>query len=288
MSDRHPDSEPLVSVVIPVRDRPLFIGEAVQSVLGQSYSRLECIVVDDGSASPPELRDYAQDSRLRIVRTRPCGVSSARNRGIAESAGEYIAFLDSDDLWLPEKLKKQVAAIRRMAHAGLCYTNEAWYKDGRWMNQKIRHMKYDGWIFPFCLPLCIVSFSSALLPASVMRRIGPLNERLPVCEDYEYWIRLSLRFPVRYIEQRLITKRGGHDDQLSFRYWGMDRFRIHALLGILDTEEMTPLQRELLIRELVRKCTVVAEGALKRGYRARAEHYERISNWALTQTDIIR
>ena len=286
MSGLHPDPEPLVSVVIPVRNRPIFLHEAVHSVLEQSYSRIECIVVDDGSEITPALPEFSSDRRLRLVRCRPRGVSHARNRGIAESSGRYIGFLDSDDLWEREKLERQIAALGDAPHAGLCYTNEKWYMNGRWTNQKKRHVKYDGWIFPFCLPLCIISFSSAIFPVEVLRKIGDLNERLPVCEDYEYWIRLSLRYPVRYLPERLIVKRGGHAGQLSFRYWGIDRFRIQSLLGILASEEMTPLQRDLLIRELARKCRVVSGGARKRGYNERAEYYERISNWASTQTDM--
>jgi len=286
VSGLHPDPEPLVSVVIPVRDRPIFLREAVRSVLGQSYSRLECIVIDDGSEAEPALPEFTSDRRLRIVRCLPRGVSHARNRGIIASTGKYIGFLDSDDLWEPEKLERQVSALHDAPHAGLCYTNEKWCMNGRWMNQKKRHAKYDGWIYPFCLPLCIISFSSVLFPAEIIHRIGKLNEHLPVCEDYEYWIRVSLRYPVCYIPERLITKRGGHTDQLSFRYWGIDRFRIRALLGILASEGMTPFQRDLLVRELMRKCTVVSGGAWKRGHHARAEYYERISNWASTQTDM--
>lgn len=260
--------------------------EAVASVLNQTYDRLECIVVDDGSAEAADLAQFSGDSRLLCIEGPARGVSYARNRGIEKARGEYVAFLDSDDLWHREKLARQVQKMSSDPSAGLCYTDEIWLRNDKWLNQRHRHRKYSGWIFPFCLPLCIVSFSSAMISRHVLEEIGMLNERLPVCEDYEYWIRLTLHYPTIFLVQRLVTKRGGHDGQLSTRYWGIDRFRVEALMGILAGEQLTPFQSELVAREIRKKCSILAAGARKRGREARAAHYERTAQWAESNAGI--
>ena len=256
------------------------LAEAVESVLTQDYDPLELIVVDDGSAADLRLDRFDRDERVKILRSPPRGVSAARNIGIRASTGTYVAFLDSDDLWRPGKLALQMQALEEEPNAGLCYTDEVWLKAGTWLNQKKRHKKWDGWIFPFCLPLCIVSFSSSVIRQSVLAIVGPLNEQLPVCEDYEYWIRLALLFPVVYYAKKLVVKRGGHVNQLSARYWGMDRFRIQALIGILGTKSMTSVQQELVAREVERKCRIVAKGARRHGFSERADYYDRMASWA--------
>ena len=256
------------------------LAEAVESVLTQRYDPLELLIVDDGSTVDLRVERFTKDKRVKSLRIPPRGVSSARNTGIRAASGTYVAFLDSDDLWRPGKLALQIQALEEDQSAGLCYTDEVWLKAGTWLNQKKRHRKWGGWIFPFCLPLCIVSFSSAVIRQSVLMAVGPLNEHLPVCEDYEYWIRLALLFPVLYRARKLVVKRGGHADQLSARYWGMDRFRIQALIGVLGTEPMTPVQQELVAREVERKCRIVATGARKYGFFERADYYERMASWA--------
>jgi len=256
------------------------LAEAVQSVLSQTYENIELIVADDGSAQRPLDGIIGSDARLKYLPGPPRGAAAARNRGIRASTGEYVAFLDSDDLWNRKKLEHQLAAMIENPQAGLCYTDEIWLKDGKWLNQKKRHKKWGGWIFPFCLPLCIVSLSSAFFPKHVLDEIGPLNEGLPVCEDYEYWVRLSLRYQTVFLPQRLVTKRGGHEGQLSEKYWGIDRFRIKALVGILQHETLSPVQKEITANEIERKCHVVAGGARKRGFAERTDHYCRVALWA--------
>jgi glycosyltransferase involved in cell wall biosynthesis len=256
------------------------LAEAVRSVLAQSYDPLELLIVDDGSTEDLHLEMFAADERVKALRTVPRGAAAARNLGIRAAAGTYVAFLDSDDLWEPGKLALQIRALEDECSAGLCYTDEIWLKHGKWLNQKKRHRKWSGWIFPFCLPLCIVSFSSAVIRYSALDAVGLLNEQLPVCEDYEYWIRLTLLYPVIYLEKKLVVKRGGHPDQLSTRYWGMDRFRIQALMGILGREQLTMVQKELVAREIERKCRIVAQGARNHGFPERADYYDRMASWA--------
>ena len=104
------------------------------------------------------------------------------------------------------------------------------------MNQCRKHMKYSGDIFCRSLPLCIISPSSIMLSKKVFENVGLFDESLSACEDYDLWLRITARMPVHFIPEPLIIKRGGHADQLSSRFWGMDRFRIIALTKIIDDE----------------------------------------------------
>ena len=256
---------PEISVVIPTFNRCKFVKEAIDSVLRQSYDDFELIVVDDGSTDETSnLLDNFGD-KIKVARQERKGVSAARNRGVEESEGEFIAFLDSDDLFYKRKLELQMDLIGENEDCHVCYTNEKWLLDGEHKNQHARHEKYSGWIFEKTLPLCIVSPSSSLIRRSVFERCGGFDERFVVCEDYEFWMRLSLHYPFYYIDRPLVIKRGGHQDQLSHKYWGMDRFRIRALEKVLMTERLTEFQKSRIREEILKKSRIVFNGALKRG-----------------------
>lgn len=265
----------LISVVIPTKDRRAFAVEAVRSVLAQTVQELELVVVDDGSTDGTAdcLSRAFPDARLRIVRQGNLGVSAARNRGARETGGPWLAFLDSDDLWLPQKLERQLDAMKSPEPLGACYTEEVWYRDGRWANPRNVHAKHDGWIFPHCLPLCIVSPSSILLRRRVFDELGGFDESFPACEDYELWLRLTARHPVRLLRERLIIKRNGHPGQLSQAHWGLDRFRVRALWGVALDHEVPNDYRRLALETLARKAEIVAQGAEKRGNLARARTF---------------
>ncbi|MDD5383161.1 MAG: glycosyltransferase family A protein [Candidatus Margulisbacteria bacterium] len=253
----------LVSVIIPTYDRPEFTREAVESVLAQSFQDFEIIVVDDGSGSDHQNIRVSEDQRVRVFQRQHRGAAAARNFGVSVSAGKYIAFLDSDDLWEKKKLEKQLEYLRRGPEYKICYTGERWLRGGEHLNQMKKHQKYHGWIFDKCLPLCIISASSILMERQMLDELGGFDESLPVCEDYDLWLRLSLRYPIAFIDEQLIVKRGGHPDQLSRQYWGMDRFRVRALQKLLSLKLSTG-QKELVRQELMKKYNILASGALKR------------------------
>jgi glycosyltransferase involved in cell wall biosynthesis len=256
---------PRVSVIIPTHNRKAFVLEAVESVLAQTYEDYELIVVDDGSTDGTGRALEQHGERLLYLYRANEGVSAARNFGLAHSQGEFIAFLDSDDLWLPKKLDVQIAFMDQHPQAQICYTDELWIRHGKRVNPKKRHAKYSGEIYRFCLPLCIISPSSALMRRGLFEQVGTFDPGLPVCEDYDLWLRVAASFPVFFIPQRLIVKRGGHPDQLSRREWGNDRYRVKALAKILEMGVLTPQLRRLTIQELHRKVGVLITGYLKRG-----------------------
>ncbi len=258
---------PRVAVVIPTLDRREFVTEAVASVLTQTAGDLELVVVDDGSTdgTAEALGARFADPRLRVVCQENRGVSVARNRGVAETRAPWLAFLDSDDQWLPQKLARQLAVLAAEPQEVACYTDEVWIRRGRWANPRQVHGKHSGRIFAACLPLCIISPSSILLARPVFEALGGFDESLPACEDYDLWLRLAARLPVRFLPERLIVKRNGHPGQLSQAHWGLDRFRVRALWKLALDEEVPLGHRREALEELARKAEVVALGAAKRG-----------------------
>ena len=268
---------PKVSVIIPTYNRLPMLKEAVDSVLAQDFEDVELIVVDDGStdATAEEIKRYGERVRL-LQHFKNRGVSAARNRGILHARGKYLAFLDSDDLWVKGKLKIQVAFLDDNPHYPLCYTDEIWIRRGRRVNPKFKHSKYSGWIFEKCLPLCIISPSSAMMRKTLFSKAGLFDEALPVCEDYDFWLRVSARFPIFFINRKLIIKRGGHPDQLSQRSWGNDRYRVIALEKLLSEPSITPEERERVLEEMKRKCHILSKGFLKRGNEQEGRRYQEI------------
>ena len=232
--------------------------------------------MDDGSTDETARKIPAEFPDIRFITQSHQGVSAARNQGIRHAKGTYIAFLDSDDLWTPRKLEREIARLAANPAFQICYTDEIWIRRGRRVNPKKRHRKYGGWIYPHCLPLCIISPSSVLLHREVFDVVGTFDESLPACEDYDLWLRVTSRYPVLWIDEPLIIKRGGHDDQLSRAFWGMDRFRVRALVKILKSGTLPASWRQKTLEELEKKCLILIQGAEKRGKTEEAAVYRRI------------
>lgn len=268
--------KPQVSVIIPTYNRSWIIKEAIDSVLAQDYKEFELIVVDDGSTD--HTSDVLDSSRnvIKVLSQKNKGVSAARNRGIAEASGQFIAFLDSDDLWLPQKLSAQVEFFNQTPNALICQTEEVWIRNGLRVNPKKRHKKLSGMIFKPSLELCLVSPSAVMIQRSLFDRVGEFDETLPACEDYDLWLRISCRFPVHLIDRPLIIKRGGHDDQLSSRA-GLDKFRIKSIEKIIKSGLLSDDQHLAAVKTLKKKCDIYAAGCRKRGREEEALYYTSLS-----------
>jgi len=264
-------------VIIPTYNRLPKVREAIDSVLKQTYRDFELWVVDDGSTDGTGQALEVLGNKIKYVSQANRGVSAARNLGLRVSRGKYVAYLDSDDLWEPRKLEIQVGCMEANPQFPLCYTDEIWIRKGVRVNPRKKHAKYSGWIFERCLPLCIISPSSALMKRALFQEIEGFDENLPVCEDYDFWLRITCRYPVLFIDRKLIVKRGGHPDQLSNRSWGNDRYRVMALEKLLSFQDLKAEEREMVSRELVRKCHILSRGFHKRGKREEGRKYEELA-----------
>lgn len=263
---------PLVSVVIPTYNRAWILSEAIDSVLDQDFKDFELIVVDDGSTDATQDLLSKYGHRIRIIEKENGGVSSARNRGILSAKGKLIAFLDSDDVWLPRKLTHQVNLFREDPHILISQTEEIWIRNGRRVNPGRRHQKVSGMIFKNSLDLCLVSPSAVMMNRKIFDDIGLFDEDLPACEDYDLWLRISSRYPIHLLDIPLIIKRGGHDDQLS-KMPGLDKYRITAIKKVIDDDRLSNDQLKAAVTALIEKCKIYAGGCLKRGRESEAAHY---------------
>ena len=255
-----------VSCIIPTYNRAEKCVRAIRSILDQDYPEREVIVIDDGSTDGTEEAVRGQFGKgIRYERQERRGVSAARNRGIELAQGEWIALLDSDDEWLPQKLTRQVEFFQQHPDFLVCQTDEIWIRRGRRVNPMKKHRKYGGWIFDKCLPLCIVTPSAVMMHRRLLEQVGDFDETLPACEDYDLWLRIAARYPLELIPEKLVVKYGGHPDQLSFTEKHLDRYRIRALEKILDSGTLTPEQHRQALGELRKKCSIYGQGCLKRG-----------------------
>ncbi|OGI07828.1 MAG: hypothetical protein A2X41_11920 [Candidatus Margulisbacteria bacterium GWE2_39_32] len=253
---------PKVSIIIPTYNRSQRLSEAIDSVIAQTYTNIEIIVIDDGSTDETEEIINSKKASFPILYTKQKnkGVSAARNYGISLASGDYICFLDSDDIWYPQKVQVQLAIMEKTPDIQISQVQEVWMRKGKHVNPMKKHLKPSGDIFIPSLKLCLVSPSAVMIKKTLFTEVGLFDEKMPVCEDYDLWLRISYKYGIYLIHDNLIEKRGGHEDQLSKKYWGMDRFRIYSMEKLL-TKKLTYERKEALLSELRIKSTVVHEGA---------------------------
>ena len=263
--------KPAVSVIVPTYNRASFLKKALESLAQQTFKDFEIIVIDDGSndETPDIIKTYLPKinprSLISIVSKENHGVSWARNQGILKSQASWIAFLDSDDAWIPRKLEVQMKYLERNPDIKICQTEEIWIRNGRRVNPMKKHAKLGGNIFERCLELCVVSPSATVVSRKLLDEVGLFDESLPACEDYDLWLRISYRYPIALISEALIIKQGGHEDQLSRKYPAMDLYRIQAIQNLLDHHSLSEEQTTQALGELQKKCGIFIKGAKNRG-----------------------
>ena len=272
-----------ISVIIPTYNRCDLLKRAINSVIKQTITPKEIIIVDNGSTDQtyqmvsslfPEINYFIEKKR---------GVSAARNKGILESKSKWIAFLDSDDAWKPTKLEKQMEfSIFNQDKYRIIHTDENWYRNKKFLNQLKKHKKSGGNIFKNSLQLCCISPSSVVLKKQIFDDYGLFDENLEVCEDYDMWIRITAKEEVGFLDSPLVLKYGGHSDQLSKKFWGMDRFRIKSLEKNLKNEHFSKSQKINVLDTLIEKLTIVSDGALKRGNKEIFKKYNgKLQDWSI-------
>ena len=275
---------PDVSVVIPTYNRRVMVREAIDSVLAQTAAGFELIVVDDGS-SDGTAEDLAQlgaehAKTVRTEHTASRGPAAARNRGVAIASAPLVAFLDSDDLWAPEKLARHLEFMRENPGCAISQTDEIWIRNGRRVNPGMRHRKRGGDFFIESLRTCLVSPSAVLMRKELFDSIGGFDEDLSAAEDYDLWLRIQVEHETGLLDEALVTRRGGHPDQLSATTPAIDRFRILALTKLLGGDSLSPERRSATTQVLIEKCRIYAAGLMRRGKIDAARRYERIAEQA--------
>ena len=209
---------PIVSVIIPTYNRAHLIDKAINSVLSQTYQDYEIIVVDDASTDNTKevVKDFT-DSRISyIFHTNNLDISAARNSGIKASQGKYIALLDSDDEWLPEKLDKQINKFEKESlKIGVIYTGSYYIDEKGNQIRKVHVPIKEGYIYEDLLRaggyLCL---SSTLIKRECFKKVGLFDENLPPCEDLDMWIRIAKYYKFSYIKDLLVATRI-HNNQIT-------------------------------------------------------------------------
>jgi len=219
-----------ISVVIPTYNYGRYLREAIDSVLAQTYAPLEVIVVDDGSTddTPEVLASYGD--RIHAIRQQNGGVGSARNAGVAAARGEYIAFLDSDDIWLPEKLAKEIALFESDPELGLVHCGIERFDQSGPLSVSLSGM--EGWIAPDLLRLdsevIVAAGSTPMLPRRVIEEIGGFDTRLPPSEDWDFCYRVCSRYRVGFVPEVLVRYRE-HGGGIHLNIARMERGMMSAL-----------------------------------------------------------
>lgn len=271
-----------ISVIIPTYNRKHTLQRAIDSVLAQTFKPFEIIIVDDGSKDGTKewlLQNYPS---VQYIHQPNNGVSSARNKGIQISQGSWIALLDSDDEWMPEKLEYQSRFIELNRDSSFCHTNEIWIRNGVRVNQMKKHKKYGGDIFKHCLDICRISPSSSIIKKDVFEEVGAFDESLTVCEDYDLWLRVTAKFNILFLDEPLIKKYGGHLDQLSRVPEGIEQYRIRSLEKILSMGSLTETQFRSAKDMLIHKLNIYAKGLKKRDkYEELTSTEKKIQDWLI-------
>ena len=270
-----------ISVIITTHNRADLLPRAINSVLLQTRPANEILVVDDGSTDTTNT--LMKDNRFASINYHrlptPKGISHARNIGISKATGDWLAFLDDDDEWLPEKLHTQLNLISQTPNARAIHCNETWIRHDKPLKQKPKHQKHEGWILQHCLPLCCISPSAIILHRSVFQTIGEFDVSLPVCEDYDMWLRLCANYPIYLCKQALLKKYGGHPDQLSTKYPAMDRFRIIALDKLLRTQQLQPRDQSATIKMLLNKINIYLNGTKKHDNKQYVQYFTELKEY---------
>jgi glycosyltransferase involved in cell wall biosynthesis len=271
---------PEVSVIIPTYNRRAMLLEAIDSVFAQTTEAFELIVIDDGSTDSTAQHLKRLGRTIRIERVEHRGPAAARNRGVELAQAPLIAFLDSDDLWAPTKLERQLAFMRANPDCAISQTDEIWIRNGRRVNPGMRHRKRAGDIFIDSLRTCLISMSATMMRTDLFRLLGGFDEIMMAAEDYDLWLRILIDHEAGLLNEPLVTRRGGHPDQTSATTPAIDRFRILALAKLLADDRLSPMRRAAVVEVLAEKSRIYAGGLTRRGRIDQARLYQGIADQA--------
>lgn len=210
--------EELVSVVIPTHNRAAVIGRAIRSALAQTYANLEIVVVDDNSSDgTADVLERIKDPRVKVVRCRAGSAAAARNAGIAQARGQFVAFLDSDDSWDSRKIELQLERFRNgpddlaAVYTGIRTT----HPDGM-MTETLP--EYAGRIYEvLCWRNKVGGASTMMVKRAVLKEVGAFDTRLPACEDWDLWTRIAKKYRIEFVRSPFVHYYADGLDRLSHR-----------------------------------------------------------------------
>ncbi len=245
-----------ITAIIPTFNRASHITTAIESVINQSYKVDEIIIVDDGSTDNTQelLKNF---KTIKIIQSENKGVSNARNIGIKAAQNAWITFLDSDDIWLEKKIERQCLFYQNHPDILFSHTGEQWRRHGKKVKYSKNLIKPEGWCFLENTPRCKIAASSVMMHKSILENVGYFDETMQVCEDYDLWLRIALRYKIGLIKEECIIKNAGHE-QLSNTIFAIDRYHIKTLLKLLDSPHQDAIKQQIC-----NKCNILIKGAIK-------------------------
>ncbi|MCZ8237577.1 MAG: glycosyltransferase family A protein [Leptospiraceae bacterium] len=264
------------SIIIPTFNRAHTIIRTLNSVKNQNLSKeIEVILVDDGSTdnTATVVNNWIENNKLEIkyLSQTHQGVSKARNFGVSQSNANWICFLDSDDEWLANKLKKQLQYILINPNIRIFQTEEIWFRNGIRVNAHKKHKKISGNIFQESLLQCMITTSSVAIRRDLWLENHGFDTKLASCEDYDLWLRITCKEEIGLLPENLLIRYGGAKDQLSIIYPVMDRFRIYAI--IKNWNIFNQNQKYLAQEVLFKKLSILKTGLEKRNKSTEMIHY---------------
>jgi glycosyltransferase involved in cell wall biosynthesis len=254
-----------IDIIIPTYNRASVLEKAIQSVLKQTYQNFLLHIVDDGSTDETSslLRSFDNHPQICIHTQKNLGVSAARNFGVKNSQNEWIAFLDSDDEWLPHKLEVQVDYLKKHPGLRFLHAEEIWIRNGVRVNPKAKHSKSQLDLISMSLEFCLISPSTVIMKRELFNAHHGFSEELEVCEDFDLWNKILLTEDVGFLDQFVTNKYGGHADQLSTKFVAMDYWRIKSLLNLRNSYELSPVLKETITTIIKKKASILLKGYQK-------------------------
>ena len=268
---------PTVSVIIHTYNNEKFIAETVASVLNQTYKDYEIIVVDDGSVDGTRdvLMPYMQ--KIRYHYKENGGIASAKNAGIGLSQAEFVAFLDHDDLWVPDKLQLQMEHFNENPQIGLVYAKYTSFRDGKELRTK-PEKGYSGWIFKELLAKSFIQTSTVVVKRECLDAAGPYDETFSLGDEYDMFLRIARKFQCGFVDKGL-TRYRVHDTNASNNDFLFDNENLGVYKKIYNNfTDLDGVEKKILRKRIARYSMKVAEGLYSQGKLEESKEYQKEAN----------
>ncbi len=268
---------PTVSVIIHTYNNERFIAETVESVLNQTYKDYEIVVVDDGSVDGTRdaLIPYMQ--KIMYHYKENGGIASAKNAGIGLSQAEFVAFLDHDDLWAPDKLQLQMECFNENPQVGLVYAKYTSFRDGKELRTK-PEKGYSGWIFKELLSKSFIQTSTVVVKRECLDAVGPYDESFSLGDEYDMFLRIARKFQCGFIDKGL-TRYRVHDTNASKNGFLFDNENLGVYKKVYNNcTDLDGVEKKILRKRIARYSMKVAEGLYRQGKLEESKKYQKEAN----------